>query len=48
MLLFALLKTPNETEEGRYPNANKKSDVRSSERRTFTTPVQCCFSGYAC
>ena len=49
MLLFALLTPPqNETEEGRSPNANKKSDVRSSERRTFTVPVQCCFSGYAC
>ena len=43
MLLFALLNPPNETEEGRSPNANKKSDVRSSERRTFTVPVLYCF-----
>lgn len=43
MLLFALLKTPNETEEGRSPNANKKSDVRNSECRTFTVPVLYCF-----
>ena len=43
MLLFALLTPPNETEEGRSPNTNKKSDVRSSERRTFTVPVLCCF-----
>ena len=25
------------------PNPNKKSDVRSSERRTFTVPVLCYF-----
>ena len=43
MLLFALLTPPNETEEGRSPNTNKKSDVRSSERRTFTVPVRYCF-----
>ena len=43
MLLFALLKTPNETEEGRSPNTNKKSDVRNSECRTFTVPVLYCF-----
>ena len=43
MLLFALLNPPNETEEGHSPNANKKSDVRSSERRTFTVPVLYCF-----
>ena len=43
MLLFALLIPPNETEEGYSPNANKKSDVRSSERRTFTVPVLYCF-----
>ena len=43
MLLFALLTPPNETEEGRSPNTNKKSDVRSSERRTFTVPVLYCF-----
>lgn len=28
------------------PNPNKKSDVRSSERRTFTVPVLYCFPGY--
>lgn len=43
MLLFALLTPPNETEEGRSPNANKKSDVRYCERRTFTVPVLYCF-----
>ena len=41
MLLFALLTPPNETEEGRSPNTNKKSD--SSECRTFTVPVLYCF-----
>ena len=43
MLLFALLIPPNETEEGHSPNANKKSDVRNSECRTFTVPVLYCF-----
>ena len=43
MLLFALLKPPDGTEEGRSPNVNKKSDVRSSECRTFTVPVLYCF-----
>ena len=43
MLLFALLTPPNETEEGRSPNTNKKSDVRNSECRTFTVPVLYCF-----
>ena len=28
-------------------NANK-SPTFAVKRRTFTTPVQCCFSGYAC
>ncbi len=48
MLLFALLPPKNETEEGRSPNANKKSDVRSSERRTFTVPVHNYIAGEAC
>ena len=26
----------------------KKSPTFAVKRRTFTTPVQCCFSGYAC
>lgn len=47
MLLFALLTPPNETEEGRSPNANKKSDVLQ-QTSDFYYAGAVLLSGYAC